>query len=64
MAANFLHGVEFIEVQSGSRYIQLAKASVIGLVGVAPMEPLNTPVLVTNALWQRSSEVMLMSYRV
>lgn len=48
MAANFLHGVEFIEVKSGSRFIQLAKASVIGLVGVAPKGPVNVPVLVTN----------------
>lgn len=48
MTANFLHGVEFIEVQSGSRFIQLAKASVIGLIGVAPKGPVNVPVLVTN----------------
>lgn len=48
MAVNFLHGVEFIEVQSGSRYIPIAKSSVIGLVGIAPKGPKNTPVLVTN----------------
>lgn len=48
MADNFLHGVEFIEVTTGSRNISLAKASIIGLVGVAPRGPKNTPVLVTN----------------
>ncbi|MFM2476355.1 phage tail sheath subtilisin-like domain-containing protein [Celerinatantimonas sp. MCCC 1A17872] len=32
----FLHGVEVIEVDSGSRSIQTVKTAVIGLVGIAP----------------------------
>jgi phage tail sheath protein FI len=48
----FLHGVELLEITSGTRPIQVAPTSVIGLIGTAPDAdagfPLNTPVLVTN----------------
>lgn len=37
MAANFLHGVETIEITSGGRAVKLVKSSVIGLVGTAPI---------------------------
>ncbi|WP_027190069.1 phage tail sheath subtilisin-like domain-containing protein [Fundidesulfovibrio putealis] len=37
MPANFLHGVETIEIDSGPRPIRLVKTAVIGLVGVAPI---------------------------
>ena len=32
----FLHGVEVIEIDDGSRPIQTVKSAVIGLVGTAP----------------------------
>lgn len=55
MAANFLHGVETIEVLSGARPIRGVKTAVVGLVGTAPMfdveasdRTLNAPTLVLN----------------
>lgn len=36
MSQNFLHGVEVIEVDDGTRPIQTVRSSVIGLVGTAP----------------------------
>lgn len=55
MAANFLHGVEFIEVDKGIRPFRVPKTAVIGLVGTAPTHlvaatdrSLNRPVLVKN----------------
>lgn len=55
MAANFLHGVETIEVEIGSRSIRQVKTSIIGIVGTAPIHTLpladrtiNYPVLVLN----------------
>ena len=48
MAANFLHGVETIEIESGRRTIQVVKSAVIGLVGIAPVGDVNTPVLVNS----------------
>ncbi|MCU0842708.1 MAG: hypothetical protein MUC79_13455, partial [Thiobacillaceae bacterium] len=38
MAANdeFLHGVEIIEIDDGTRPIEMARSSVIGLIGTAP----------------------------
>jgi phage tail sheath protein FI len=48
MAANFLHGVETIEIESGSRTIQVVKSAVIGLIGIAPTGDANTLVLVNN----------------
>lgn len=51
--SKFLHGVEVIEAQSGTRPIKTVKSSVIGLIGTAPFAdetafPLNTPVLVAG----------------
>lgn len=55
MPANFLHGVETIEIEKGSRPIRGVKTAVIGLVGTAPIqdvEPayktINKPVLILN----------------
>lgn len=51
--SQFLHGVEVIEAQSGTRPIKTVKSSVIGLIGTAPTAdatkfPLNTPVLIAG----------------
>lgn len=51
--SDFLHGVEVIELNQGTRPIQTVKSSVIGLIGTAPDAdvvkfPLNTPVLVAG----------------
>lgn len=53
MSAQFLHGVEVIEIDTGTRPIRTVRSSVIGLVGTAPNAdpdkfPLNTPVLVAG----------------
>lgn len=48
MAANFLHGVETIELNTGTRAIQVVKTAVIGLIGIAPMGAINTPILVNS----------------
>lgn len=50
---NFLHGVEVVEIDTGTRPIRTARASVIGLIGTAPDAdaakwPLNTPVLIAG----------------
>lgn len=45
---NFLHGVETIEIEQGSRPITVVKSAVIGLIGIAPNGPVNTPVLVAG----------------
>ncbi len=50
MADTFLHGVEVIELDSGSRPIQTVTSSVIGLVGTAPMGPVNTATLISGSL--------------
>ena len=55
MAETFLHGVEILEVASGSRPIRTVKSSVIGLVGTADDAdvsafPLDTPVLIAGNL--------------
>ncbi len=49
----FLHGVEVVEIDTGTRPIRTARASVIGLIGTAPNAdpvkwPLNTPVLIAG----------------
>lgn len=46
--ANFLHGVETIEINNGPRSISVVKSAVIGLVGIAPKGPINTPILVNG----------------
>lgn len=48
MAANFLHGVETIEINDGPRPVRLVKSSVVGLVGTAGTGPVNQNVLVTK----------------
>ena len=50
----FLHGVEVINIDDGTRPISTVRSSVIGLVGTAPnadptVFPLNTPVLIANS---------------
>lgn len=50
----FLHGVEVIDIDTGSRPISTVRTSVIGLVGTAPNAdalafPLNTPVLIAGS---------------
>lgn len=50
----FLHGVEVIEIDGGSRPIATVRASIIGIVGTAPSAdpaafPLNTPVLIAGS---------------
>ena len=48
MAANFLHGVETIEIVKGPRPVRQVKSAVIGLIGTAPMGAVNTPTLVLS----------------
>ena len=53
MAETFLHGVEVLEIDAGSRPIQTVRSSVIGLIGTAPSAddaafPLNTPVMIAG----------------
>ncbi|MDK9603493.1 phage tail sheath subtilisin-like domain-containing protein [Lelliottia wanjuensis] len=45
MAANYLHGVETIEIERGPRPVRTVKSAVIGLIGTAPVGPVNTSVL-------------------
>ena len=54
MPASFLHGVEVVEIDDGTRPIRTVKSSVIGIVGTAPDAdpqkfPLNTPVLIAGS---------------
>jgi len=54
MTESFLHGVNVIEVTSGTRTIRTAKSSVIGLIGTAPSAdenvfPLDKPVLIAGS---------------
>lgn len=55
MPANFLHGVETIEIKKGARSIKTVKTAVIGLIGTAPINTVNSeyktvnkPVLITG----------------
>lgn len=50
MAANYLHGVETIELRKGPRPIRVVKTAVIGIVGTAPLGSKNTPILVSSAV--------------
>ncbi|MBP4049301.1 phage tail sheath subtilisin-like domain-containing protein [Chromobacterium violaceum] len=45
MAANYLHGVETIEVERGPRPVRTVKSAVIGLIGTAPVGPVNATTL-------------------
>ncbi|WP_028588348.1 phage tail sheath subtilisin-like domain-containing protein [Desulfocurvus vexinensis] len=54
MAEQFLHGIEVLEIDDGTRPIQTVKSSVIGVVGTAPQAdaakfPINHPVLITGS---------------
>lgn len=54
MSETFLHGVEVLEIDAGTRPVQTVRSAVIGIVGTAPRAdadafPLNTPVLVTGS---------------
>ncbi|AVH35418.1 phage tail protein [Pseudomonas monteilii] len=42
MAANYLHGIETLEVERGPRAIRIVKSAVIALVGTAPVGAVNT----------------------
>jgi hypothetical protein len=53
MSDTFLHGIETVEIDDGTRPIRTVKSSVIGVVGTAPdadaaIFPLNTPVLIAG----------------
>ena len=48
MAANFLHGVETIEIMKGPRPIRQVKTAVVGLIGTAPTGAINAPVVVLS----------------
>lgn len=48
MAANYLHGIETVEVDNGIASIQQVKTAVIGLVGIAPMGDVNVATLVNS----------------
>lgn len=45
MAANYLHGVETIEIETGPRPVKAVKSAVIGLIGTAPCGPVNQATL-------------------
>lgn len=45
MAANYLHGVETIEVERGPRPVRTVKSAVIGLIGTAPAGAVNLATL-------------------
>ena len=46
---DFLHGVEVVEIQEGIRPIRTVRSAVIGLVGSAPIGPVNKPTLVAGS---------------
>lgn len=53
MPEQFLHGVEVVEIDTGTRPIRTVRSSVIGLIGTAPQAdaekwPLNRPVLIAG----------------
>lgn len=45
MAANYLHGVETIEVERGARPVRTVKSAVIAVIGTAPAGPVNGTIL-------------------
>lgn len=45
MAANYLHGVETIEIETGPRPVKAVKSAVIALIGTSPCGPVNKPTL-------------------
>lgn len=48
MPANFLHGVETIEINDGPRPVRLVKSSVVGVIGTAGSGPIEQNVLITK----------------
>ena len=48
MPASFLHGVETIEIEKGARTIKTVKTAVVGLVGTAPLEDVDTDLRTVN----------------
>lgn len=55
----FLHGVEVLDIDSGSRPISTVRSSVIGIVGTAPNAdetafPINTPTLIAGSRLEAS----------
>ena len=53
MTTEYLHGIDVVEIDAGSRPIRTVKSAVIGVVGTAPYAdsakfPLNTPVLIAG----------------
>jgi len=50
MSANFLHGVETIELKRGPVPVRVVKSAVIGLVGSAPKGPFQALTVVNNAV--------------
>ncbi len=46
---SFLHGIEVVEIDVGTRPIETPKSSVIGLVGTAPQGPVNVPTLIAGS---------------
>lgn len=48
MAVPYLHGVETVEVNSGSSPISVVKTAVIALSGIAPAGAVNTPIVVNS----------------
>jgi phage tail sheath protein FI len=48
MAANYLHGVETIAAKDGARPVKLVKAAITGLIGLAPIGPVNIPTLIAS----------------
>lgn len=45
MAANYLHGVETVEIERGPRPVRTVKSAVIGLIGTAPIGAVNVSTL-------------------
>lgn len=45
MAANFLHGIETVEIEKGARPIRAVKTAVVGLIGTAPIGAVNEPTI-------------------
>lgn len=56
MSIDYLHGVEVVEVDGGTRPIRTAKAAVIGVVGTAGKGMVNKSVLVTGSQSQAIKE--------
>lgn len=48
MLANYLHGVESVELDRGARPVRTVKSAVIGLIGTAPVGQVNQPILVLS----------------